>query len=235
MADSGQALKNLLLRATQASSGVSRLEGDGGLSASIEHSSLGPARLIRVNRSGIERFRNILVQPGEPRPHFYPADIPFTARAYCNATWSADFGLAVFWSLPVERLDIPGKEELAALQQPRDSHAVEEFVRRFLAASKEDKLQMVQELSGLVGESFMRRIEETFGNISQEELPAEAQALSADLITFHLQAGWDVSPDPDHGGPGHGWILMLDERRRQLSARSMLGMSTVALAERLRG
>jgi hypothetical protein len=234
MVESGQALKDLMLRATRAPPGVSSLNGGAGLTASIEHCSSGPARLIRVYRSGSERFRNILVSPGEPRPAFYPADIPFTARAFCNATWSEDFGLAVLWSLPVERLDIPSREELAALPQPRDSGAVEEFVRRFLIATKEDKLQMVQELSGLVGESFMRRIEETFGNIGQEELPAEAQALAADLITFHVQAGWEVSPDPAHSGPGHGWTLMLAERRRQLSQRSMLGMSTVALAERLR-
>ena len=232
MEDSGQALKDLLLRATQASPDVSRLEGKDGLAASIEHSALGPARLIRVDRSGIERWRNILVQPGEPRPDFYPTDIPFTARAFCSATWSVDFGLAILWSLPVEQLDIPSREELAALAAPGDSDAADDFVRRFLTAGKEDKLRMAQEVSGLLGEPFMRRIEEAFGTVSQEELPPEAQALTAEVITYHVQSGWEVSPDPDHQGPGHGWTLTLNERRRELSARSMLGMSTLTLAER---
>jgi hypothetical protein len=232
MVDSRQALKSLLLRATRATSDVSTLEGEAGLTAHIEHSPAGPARLIRIEHDGTERYRNVLVQPGEPRPDFYPEEIPFAARAFCNATWSEEFGLAVLWSLPAETLEIPGQKEAAALPQPGDAGAVEDFVRRFLVADKEEKLRMVQELSGLAGESFMRGIEEAFGDVRAGELPPEAQALSAELITLHVQAGWEVHPDPDHGGPGHGWTLTQNGRRRRLAARSMLGMSTVTLAEK---
>jgi len=188
--------------------------------------------LIRVHREGVELYRNILIQPGEPRPEFYPSDIPFAPRAFCNATWSTDFGFAVLWSLPVETLNLPNKEQVAALGQFQDADAAEEFVRRFLAAAKEDKLRMVQELSQLSGESFMRRIDETFGDSSEDELPADAQTLTADLITFHLRAGWEVAQDSDQRAPGHSWTLTRGERRRQLSAYALFGMSTATLAEK---
>jgi hypothetical protein len=129
----------------------------------------------------------------------------------------------------VETPDLPDKEQLSALSELEDTDTAGEFVRRFLAASKAGKLQMMQEHPDL-----MRRIEETFGDIGQDELPAEAQALMADLITFHLQTGWEVAEDTHHGDHGHRWTLTRGERRRYLIAHTMFGTSTASLAEQPR-
>lgn len=227
------AASRLMKEALRAEAGVVMLEGEGGLTASIEASDLGPSRMVRVHRDGSDVCWTFSLQADEQQPSFYPPDLPFVSGVPCSATWRAESGISAMWMLP------PSPEWRSVLRSRMHSlegldlpDEVRVFAERLKAESKAGRIALMRELRDALPASFLERAREAFGDLFEQGLPDEASTLMSVVVSFHEERGWKASSEPGDSTSARRWTLQKEGRReRHLLAMSAAGIASVALSE----
>ena len=226
------AVKSLLKAAVQAPSGTKSLEGDLGLVATLEESKEGPARLVRILKGERSVHWSFHLQPGEPKPRFYPGSLPFLPDLLCFVAWHDGFGLSASWS------SVPG-EDLGAFQSklkgmlegadlPPGLREVAEKVER---TGKKATSEIWEEVRTLIPPSFVEAVSETAHNIFGGEVPQEFVAQADSISAFLTEEGWGLVPGQEPSGTSFTRVFNKLEKRRELTVRWFLGMGSITLKE----
>jgi hypothetical protein len=227
------ALKKLLAEVREAPPGTTSLEGEEGLSATLEGSTVGEARMVRVSHGFQEIYWNFILQAGENKPHFFPEDLPFIPDVLCAVTWTEKGGLVAFWNPPsspdTTALMTEFSSRIEGLEVPSE---MEEFLSKAKKAGKETAKGLGDLFKDVVPPSFMERAKEAAKGLFGEGLSEDASAIAETVSTFLGEGGW-VGEELE-GDPGHFFsrAFKKGEAERALRAVSMFGISTVLLTEK---
>lgn len=227
-------LKRLVRDAQAAGPDESAIEGEGGFSASIERSAVGPGRLVRVFRDGAEVYRTFSLQAGEARPPFYPDDVPYVSAGSCILTWAAGSGLSVVWMLPPSDAWTASLERGLGVLEDDDAfpqEVLDDFRRRLESASEADGLRIAADLRARLPRSLLDRLDETLGGLFAPAASPDGHAVVEEVIAFHEARGWRRSSGPDDAADPRRTVLHRKDRTREIRDASMAGLVTLALSE----
>lgn len=227
-------LKRLVREAQAAGPDASAIEGEGGFSASIERSTVGPGRLVRISRDGVEVYRTFSLQAGEARPPFYPDDVPYVASGSCILTWAAASGLSVVWMLPPSEAWTASLERGLGVLEDDDAFpqdVLDDFHRRLEGASEADGLRIAADLRARLPRQLLDRLDEALGGLFTPAASPDGQAAVSEVIAFHEARGWRRASGPDDAADPRCTVLRRDDRTREIRDASMAGLVTLALSE----
>jgi hypothetical protein len=227
------ALKKLLSEAMEAPAGTTSLEGEEGLSATLEESTVGEARMVRISQGFQEIHWFFMLQPGEERPHFFPDDLPFIQVVSCAVTWTEKGGLMAFWnpesSPDTTRLMTEYSSRLEGMEVPSE---IEEFLSKAKSAGKETARGFGEMFKDVVPPSFIEKARDAAKGLFGEGLSEDAAGIAETVSTFLVEGAW--TGEEEEGKPGHFYsrTFQKGEAERVLRAVSLLGISTVMLTEK---
>lgn len=227
------ALKRLLHEAREAPPGTTSLQGENGLTATLEESEFGEARMVRVFQEDREVFWSFPLKPGEEKPQFYPEDLPHLPDPVCNVVWTEKGGLVVFWNPTSSPVPVPLLREYASrLEGLEIPPGMEEILTKAKAVGKETASGLGELLQELAPPSFMARVREATKGLLGEGLPEEVEAMAAVVRAFLEEEGWALVKAPDAPGHFQSWTFSKGTVERHLRAVSLMASSTVLLTEK---
>jgi len=222
------ARERLLFEAKDLPRDVLRLDGIRGHSATVELSDHGPSRIVRVFHEGVEVCWTFAVDAAEPRPQFYPDDVPLVGSLSATVTWDDETGLHVTW--------MPATEDQAAAFKRRFEAVDRGALQKALADRAQERRDTTaegrREPSGDVADgapspsaAFLKQA------LLDEDLSAEAEGAIEEIVAFHERAGWKVAPDGPAQGPKQHFTMHRGSAERALSVFSALGIATIGLSQ----
>ena len=225
-------VRRLLLAAESLSRDVRELPGKLGHRAVLEPSEHGSARKIHISRDGVELYWTFSLEAGEPRPDFYPSNIPFLDNLPAVVTWSSEAGLMAKWMVPgfEERIRALAHRvtEGAMATAPRE---ITEMAERMSDRTPEEGKELLQGLRFEKGSPAAEWVRGVFGEPASTGLPEEAEGGLKDILRFHEEAGWAVA-DGESGPAQKRFELRKGTATRQLHAISIMGITIIDLSER---
>lgn len=230
------ARERLLEEARSAPREARTLKGGGGHTASLEPSTAGPSRMVRVLHEGREVSWFFAMEEGEVRPSFYPSDVPYLPDLSCTLLWDDETGLNVRWSVAGNRDRIRElREQVRPLNPSSVPDRVAEVSGMLEDATREERLRVFQSLKDDVRDSIATWAGRLFGDSKPDRLPPSVSEAVDRIVGFHRNAGWKVREEAVEKGASRRVVFARGPSERRLHAISVLGITTIGLVEQPTG
>ena len=200
--------------------------------AFLEDSQHGPACLVRIQKDGRPIRWSFALQPGEPRPQFYPEDLPFLPDLLCLVAWSDESGLSTSWaSLPGEELGAFQAKLKEMLEGEDIPFGPREAAERLGRAGKKMGGGLWDELRSLIPPSLVEALSDTADGIFGREAPQKMVGHADTISAFLATQGWAQNPGPEPSGASLVRVFSKMGKERELTVRWFLGMGSIILKE----
>lgn len=227
------ALGRLVREANKSPRGTRVLEGEEGLSATLDESEVGQARMVRVLREGEEVYWSFVVQKDEPRPHFFPDEVPHVPSASCMLSWHRNTGINAIWTLGHgdhgESLLAEFAAKLQAIEMPEGMDELVENVKSF---GKQGAASLKEGLEAVLPQPFLGKLVDAAEGMFPKELHESAMEIANTVSGFLEGRGWTPTAEPECSRVSWSRTFEREGSGRELKVFSMALASTVGLWER---
>lgn len=227
------ALGRLVREANKSPRGTKVLEGEEGLSATLEESEVGQARIVRVLKEGEEIHWSFVVQKDEARPHFFPDEVPHVPSASCMLSWHRNTGVSAIWTMghgdQGESLLAEFAAKLQAIEMPE---GVDELVENVKTFGKQGAASLKEGLEAVLPKPFLGRLVEAAEGIFPRDLPEAVMEIANTVSGFLEDRGWTPTAEPESSRISWSRAFEREGSGRELKVFSTALASTVGLWER---
>lgn len=227
------ALGRLVREAGKSARGTTTVEGEEGLSAVLEDSEVGQARLIQVFRKGEKVYWSFVVHKGEEEPQFFPEEVPYISSAYCMLSWHQKTGLSVIWTPGTgEEAESYIAEFAAKLEALEIPEGVGELMENVRSVGRQAAAGLKEGLEAVLPPSLFGKLVEVADGMFPKELPEEAMEIANTVSAFLEDRGWAPTGDPETSRVSLSRVFERDGSQQELKVFSMPLVSTVGLWEK---
>lgn len=227
------ALGRLVREAGKSPRGTTTLEGEEGLSAVLEDSEVGQARLIQVFREGRKVYWSFVVHKDEEEPQFFPQEVPYISSAYCMLSWHEKTGLCAIWTPgsgeEAESYIAEFAAKLEALEMPE---GVGELMENVRSVGRQATAGLKEGLEAVLPPSLFGKLVKVADEILPKEIPGEARKIADTVSAFLEDHGWAPTGDPEISRISLSRVFERDGSQQELKVFSMPLVSTVGLWEK---